>query len=155
MSIRPSVCLSRVIFERWKTSFPMLRWRRNLTWTEGQSRKIHVWHQNVGPSICLFIRRNKMKKKFVPNMLQHYIYSARVYWWPHIEKRPLSRFRIFFPPFSDPKIKKGEWVHVLIFVTFRRYDLPIRDFHFVDGIHRVLKTVTHVPLFARRFVCWQ
>ena len=51
-SVGPSVRLSRVIFERRKTSFPMFRWRRNLTWTKRLSRTIQKLHQNVGPSVC-------------------------------------------------------------------------------------------------------
>ena len=60
--VRPSVCWSRVIFERRKTSCPRLRWR-NLAWTKRQSGTIHKWHQNVGPSVCPSIRQKKMNKK--------------------------------------------------------------------------------------------
>ena len=62
MSVRPSVRLSRVIFERRKTSFPMFRWRRNLKWTKRQSRTIQKWHKNVGPSVCLSIEDENERK---------------------------------------------------------------------------------------------
>ena len=62
-SVRRSVRWSRFIFERRKTSFPMLRWRRNLTCSKRQSRTIHKWHQNVGPSVCPNIWQKKMNKK--------------------------------------------------------------------------------------------
>ena len=61
--VHQSVRLSRVIFEQRKTSFPMLRWRRNLTWSKRQSRTIYKCHHNVGPWFCPSIRQKKMNKK--------------------------------------------------------------------------------------------
>ena len=62
-SVGPSVRWSSVIFNQQKKSFPILWWRRNLIWTKRQSRTIHKWHQNVGPSVCLSIRQKKMNEK--------------------------------------------------------------------------------------------
>ena len=100
-SVATSVRLSRVIFERRKTSFPMFRWRRNLTWTKRQSRTIQKWHKKCR-SVGLFVYRWRKWKEMNNKWRQ----GSRIFWTP----RFLFSFCFliwtlsavcFFPLFSD------------------------------------------------------
>ena len=118
-SVRPSVRMSRVIFERRKTSFPMLRWRRNLTWSKRQSRTIYKCHHNVGPWFCPSIRQKKMNKKCrqgrVANMLimRGSKYRSRHCFLPPTIQPPLFPFLFSFFSLSlcpGPEIHSSEGI---------------------------------------------